>query len=129
MLRKSVTLLCLIMAFMLTLSSANAAEPKAAADQASYKLDKKIKIGLSGEGFAAGQEIRILIMAAKDGAEYDIGYALDPEPVPDDAGKWATTWDAGRFVGKKLVKEGANQLQVTDADYNALAEFTVTFEK
>lgn len=129
MLRTSVMLLSLFVAFMLTLSTASAADPKVTVDQPAYKLDKKIKIGISGEGFPADQEIRVLLSAAKDDGEYDIGYALDPEPMPDSSGKWSTTWNAGRFVSKKLVKAGANMLQITDADYNPLAEFTVTFEE
>jgi hypothetical protein len=89
-------------------------------------MSKKAVVNLSGQGFKAGEEVAILFKAV-DGNTSDIGFALDPQPVADDAGVWATTWKCGRFISKKLIKAGTYTLKAADADYNVLAEATVTF--
>ncbi len=90
------------------------------------KLDKKGTLVLSGSGFAPNAEIAILFKTA-DGVESDIGYALDPAPVIDGDGNFATTWSSGRFVKKKLVAAGDYSLTVTNDDFDPLASATVTF--
>jgi len=42
-------------------------------------------------------------------------------------GTWSTTWSAGRFVSKKLIKKGAYTIQATDADYNPITMAPVNF--
>lgn len=90
------------------------------------KLDKKGTLVLTGSGFAPNAEIAILFKTA-DGVESDIGYALDPAPVIDGDGNFATTWSYGRFVKKKLVAAGDYTLTVTNDDFDPLANATVTF--
>ena len=92
------------------------------------KLDKKAKAVINGKGFTPGQAV-YLVFTDKNGIESDIGYALKPEPKADDGGNWSTTWDCGRFVARKLVKEGEFKLTVTDMDYNPLASTMVKFQK
>ncbi len=89
-------------------------------------MSKKAKVGLSGQGFKPGEEVAILLTAV-DGVVSDIGFALDPQPVADKSGAWTTTWKCGRFIQKKLIKAGTYTLKAADADYNVLAEATVTF--
>ena len=90
------------------------------------ELSKKAKVSLRGEGFKAGQEVAILFRD-DDGVLSDIGYTLKPEPVADKTGAWATTWSCGRFISKKIIKEGPYLLKATDSDYTVIAEVTVTF--
>lgn len=78
---------------------------------------KETDVKLKGTGFTPGQEIMILI-TDDNGIRTDVGWALDPEPKADANGAWETTWDAKRFVQKKLVKAGKYTITVTDADYN-----------
>jgi hypothetical protein len=40
-----------------------------------------------------------------------------------------TTWSCGRYIARKLVKEGAYTITVTDSDYNVLAHAPVAFYK
>ena len=89
-------------------------------------LSKKATVNLKGEGFKPGQEVALLFTAV-DGITSDIGFALKPQPVVDKTGTWAATWSCGRFVKKKLIKEGTYTLKAVDEDYNVLAEATVTF--
>lgn len=89
-------------------------------------LVKDGEIQLSGAGFAPAQEV-VLLFTTKDGVTSDISYALDPAPVADADGNWATTWSYGRFVKKKLVSAGAFSLQATDDEFNELGATEITF--
>jgi hypothetical protein len=92
------------------------------------KMSSKVKITIVGTGFKPGQEVSLVFTTA-DGVQADIGYALKPKPVANKIGAWATTWSAGRYVKRKLVKEGAYTITVTDSDYNVLAHAPVAFYK
>ncbi|MHC4891745.1 MAG: hypothetical protein ACYTEO_20030 [Planctomycetota bacterium] len=92
------------------------------------KMSSKAKITIVGAGFKPGQEVSVLFTTA-DGVQADIGYALKPKPVANKIGAWATTWSAGRYVKRKLVKEGAYTITVTDSEYNILAYAPVAFYK
>ncbi|MFH1768737.1 MAG: hypothetical protein ABH858_06230 [Candidatus Omnitrophota bacterium] len=83
-----------------------AAEPVLSTATPLVQMSKKSAVVIMGSGFKPGQEIRILF-ATPDGLQSDVGYALKPAPKADNTGSWATTWDAGEYVGKKLIKGGA----------------------
>ena len=92
------------------------------------KADKKASVVIMGSGFKPGEEISILVMD-ENGLQTDIGYALKPVPKADETGTWGTTWNAGRFVSKKIIGTGPCKIIVTDADYNPLAHTVVFFQK
>ena len=93
------------------------------------KMDKKAKVTIKGKGFKPGEELNILL-TDKNGIQSDIGYALKPAPEADETGAWSTTWSCGRYIAKKLVKEGESyKITVTDVDYNPLAHTFVSFTK
>ena len=81
---------------------------------------------LSGPVSQGLGENRLLFTDA-DGVKTDIGYALEPEPLPNKVGAWATTWSFGTFVRRKLIKEGASAITVTDTEYNVIAHAPVAF--
>lgn len=89
-------------------------------------LDNKAEAVIMGAGFQPGQEVFLLITDA-NGIKSDIEYALKPVPKANAAGTWSTTWSCGRYVKKKLVKEGAYVITVTDTKYEPLAHVPVTF--
>ena len=89
-------------------------------------MDKKSEVVIMGTGFQPGAEI-ILLINDSDGVLTDIGSELKPEPKADASGTWGTTWNAGRYIGKKLIKKGAISIQVTDADYNTITMAPVNF--
>jgi hypothetical protein len=89
-------------------------------------LDKKATVELKGLNFKPDQEVALLFIDA-NGVTSDIVFATDPQPVADKAGTWATTWNCGRFVSRKLIKEGTYTIKAADVDYNVLAEATVNF--
>ena len=85
------------------------------------ELSNDATVTIMGSGYEPGQEV-VLIITSLDGVKADIGYALDPAPVANEVGAWATVWTAaGRYVKKKVVKEAIYSITVTDADYNTLA--------
>lgn len=101
-------------------------DAKLIVDTPTVTMSKKATVGLSGQGFKPGEEV-VILFTAVDGVVSDIGFALDPQPVADEAGAWTTTWKCGRFISKKLIKEGTYTLKAAAADYNILAEATVAF--
>jgi len=92
------------------------------------KMDKKATMSIMGTGFKPGQELNLLITTT-DGVQSDIGHALKPSPVVNETGAWTTTWSCGRYIAKKLIKEGAYTITVTDSEYNTLAHTPVAFYK
>lgn len=92
------------------------------------KMSKNSSAVIMGTGFKPKQEVRVLF-ATQDGLQSDIGYALKPEPKVDASGTWGTTWSAGRYVARKLIKPegGAYTITAADADYNPIASTVVTF--
>ena len=92
------------------------------------KADKKASVVIMGSGFKPGEELAVLV-TDENGLQTDIGYALKPVPKADATGTWATTWNAGRFVSKKIIGAGPCKITVTDADYNPIAHSVVFFQK
>ena len=90
------------------------------------EMTKDAEVTILGTGFKPGEEI-IILYTDPNGVVADIGYALKPEPKADTKGEWATTWDCGRYVGKKLITEGVTSITVTDSEYNILAHDSIYF--
>ena len=89
-------------------------------------MHKKATVVIMGTGFQPGAEINILITDA-NGILTDIGAVLKPAPKADQTGTWGTTWSAGRYISKKIIKKGAYSFQVADSDYNTIALAPVNF--
>ena len=102
--------------------------PKVMVANPMVKMDKKAEITIVGTGFQPGQEVSLLFTDV-DGIQSDIGYALKPQPKANKIGAWVTTWSCGRYISKKLIKEGAYAITVADGDYNILAHTPVAFYK
>ena len=93
------------------------------------KMAKKAPVVIMGTGFKPGETVNILFVD-NEGLQSDVGYAVKPEPTADNSGSWTTTWDAGRYVSKKLVnpKGGAYKIVVADGEYNPIAHTVVFFQ-
>lgn len=102
--------------------------PRVAVGNPFVKMSEKLKVVIMGTGFNPGQEVRILF-TTMDGVSADIGYALKPQPVANKIGAWVTTWKCGGFIKKKLIKQGAYTITVTDGEYTPLAHAPVAFYK
>lgn len=89
---------------------------------------KTAGVVIGGTGFKPNQEIHILF-TAQNGVQSDIGAYIKPELKVDKSGTWGTTWNAGRYVRRKLIKGGTYTLTVTDSEYKPLAMAPVGFIK
>jgi hypothetical protein len=90
-----------VLVFTLVFALQAAAGPKVIIEPSSVlKLSSKTKVTIMGSGFEPGQEVRLLITQS-DGSRTDIGDGLDPEPVANEDGVWATAWTVGRCSHKK----------------------------
>jgi len=92
------------------------------------KMGKKTKVYIAGSGFAPGQDLAILYTDPK-GATADLEAYLSPAPKADSKGEFATVWSAGRYVSKKLIKQGVATFRITDSDYSLLSHGSVAFTK
>jgi hypothetical protein len=93
------------------------------------KMEKGAKVFILGSGFAPNQELKILQTDPK-GITADIGSESKPKSVTaDSSGNWTSVWNPGRFISKKLIKEGVTALDIVDGDYNLLAHASVYFYK
>ena len=100
--------------------------PKVMVANPMVKMGKKATVTIVGSGFKPGQEVNLLFTTA-DGVQSDIGYSLEPQAKANKIGAFVTTWSCGDYVSKKLVKQGAYTITVTDTDYNILAHTPVAF--
>jgi len=117
--------LSLVVAISLAFAMQAAAESTVVIEPSTVlKQHKNTKVTIMGSGFKPGQEVRLLITQS-DGSISDIGDGLDPEPVANDDGVWATAWTLGSFAHRRIAKPGVYVLKACDADYNVLA--TVPF--
>ena len=89
-------------------------------------LAKQTKVKLKGTGFKPGDAVMMLFYDQND-VPLDVGWALKPEPKADANGEWATTWNAKRYMQKKMIKAGEYTIAVTDADYNEIDSKMVKF--
>ena len=89
-------------------------------------LEKEAVVVIMGSGFEPGQEL-CLLFTTMDGVRADVGQYLDPEPVANEIGAWATAWTPGRLITKKVIRVGVYTITVTDGEYNALATAPVAF--
>jgi hypothetical protein len=93
------------------------------------KMTKDASVEIYGEGFKPNQEVAFLFTDV-NGATADLEAYLDPKPVvANSKGQIATTWKAGRYVSKKLVKPGVVAIRLTDMDYTLLAHDSIEFAK
>ena len=91
-------------------------------------LDNEAEAVIMGKGFQPGQEVFLVITDA-NGVQSDIEYAIKPIPKADAAGAWSTTWSCGRYVKKKLVREGTFVITAVSTKYEPLTSTQVTFYK
>jgi len=104
----------------------NRPEPPVVGSQ-KVKMAKKTLVSLEGSGYTPGQAIKIVVDI--DGVMSNIADSLKPELKVNESGAWKTTWNCSRLIKRKLIKEGAYVLTVTDNDYTPLAKTSIEFYK
>jgi len=91
------------------------------------KMEKGAKVFILGSGFAPNQEVAFLFTDV-NGSTADLEAYLDPKPVvANNKGQISATWKAGRYISKKLIKQGVTVVRLTDTNYTLLAHVSVYF--
>ena len=89
-------------------------------------LAKETKVKFKGTDFAPGEKV-VILFTDVNGIPTDIEYALKPKPKADANGDWEATWNAKRFMQRKLIKSGDYSVSAADADYNVIDSKTIKF--
>ena len=92
----------------------------------SVELSKTAKVVLYGTGFAPKQEVLFVFKDTGGVLTVISNDALAPAPVPDAAGAWVTTWDAGQYISL-LKGDETIVIDVTDSNYKTLTQVPVRF--
>jgi hypothetical protein len=92
----------------------------------SVELSKTAKVALYGTGFAPKQEVLFVFKDSGGVLTVISNDALAPAPVPNEAGVWVTTWDAGQYLSL-LNPDKTIVIDVTDSNYKTLTQVPVYF--
>jgi hypothetical protein len=92
----------------------------------SVELSKTAKVMLYGTNFAPKQEVLFVFKDTGGVLTVISNDALAPAPVPDAAGMWVTTWDAGQYISL-LNGDQTIAIDVTDSNYKTLTQVPVRF--
>lgn len=84
------------------------------------KLDAKTQVTILGSGFAPKQAIRLEITHI-DGTRSEITDALEPAPLTNADGAFATRWTVGDYSNSKLAGPQVFQMTATDSEFKVLA--------
>ena len=121
------TVIVLVFGFGVCATAESASAPIISATPM-VKMAKGAKVYIMGAGFEPGQEVRILY-TDPNGATADLYSYLKPKPVANKEGEWLTVWNCGRYISKKLIKEGVTTINAADNEYQSLAHDSIAFYK
>jgi hypothetical protein len=77
-------------------------------------LDGDSQVIIAGSDFEPGQKISIMIRDISYGTLNDISSSVDPEPVANEQGAWASVWTLDRFASRGIFTEGLYRIRITD---------------
>ncbi len=89
------------------------------------ELSKTAQVVLYGTGFSPKQEVLFVFRDSSGVLTVISNDALNPAPVPNEAGAWVTMWNAGQYLS--LIKAGTIVLDVADSNYKTLTQVPVLF--
>jgi len=87
-------------------------------------LTKGAKVVMYGTGFQPKEELA-LVFKNTDGGLSGISAVVNPAPVPNNDGVWATEWDIEPYL--KVIKTGTTTISVADKDLKTLVQAPVLF--
>ena len=88
---------------------------------------RKVKVTISGSGFAPNQELGLLIPIG--GIPSDISAMVKPTPKTDAKGAFTTVWTLDGEIRRKLLEPTTYTLEVLSADGEVLAKAPFVLEK
>jgi len=88
---------------------------------------RKVKVTISGSGFAPNQELELLMPIG--GVPSDISAMVKPKPKTDARGAFSTVWILDNEIRGKLLEPTKYTLEVTNTDGEILAKAPFVLEK
>lgn len=88
---------------------------------------RKVKVTISGSGFAPNQELELLIPIG--GIPSDISAMVKPKPKTDAKGAFTTVWILDNEIRGKLLEPTKYTLEVSNTDGEVLAKAPFVLEK
>jgi hypothetical protein len=90
------------------------------------ELNPNARVTMYGTGFAPKQEVQLLFVDASGGSSIIMVETLNPKPVPNKEGAWATVWNCGGDY-LKTIAIGTAMISVIDKELEILAQAPVVF--
>jgi len=87
--------------------------------------ERNAQVFISGSGFKPKQELGLRIMMG--GVLSDVSFLVNPQPVTNENGSFATVWSLNREIRGKLLKMGALDMTVVDENGNELTKGKLNF--
>ncbi len=102
-------------------------DPKVMVSPSPVPYERKVKVTISGNGFAPNQDLELLIPIG--GVPSDISAMVKPTPKTDAKGAFSTVWILDNEIRGKLMEPTQYTLEVSSTDGVVLAKVPFVFEK
>lgn len=112
---------------VLIISVAQAMGPEITILPEKVEYKRNVTAVITGSGFKPNQEIGLRVEMG--GVLSDISYLVNPRPVTNANGSFATIWVLNREIRGKLIKLGTHDLTAVDEDGKELAVGKLSFKK
>lgn len=100
-------------------------QPQLVVSPVPIPYQRKVRVMIAGSGFEPKQEIALQIELG--GVPTDISYMLEPRPVPNEFGAFASTWIVDGEIQGKLLSPTAYTLRAEDENGFILAHAPLVF--
>ncbi len=115
-------------------TKASAASSKAMMSKAKVMISpspvpyqRKVKVTISGSGFAPNQELELLMPIG--GVPSDISAMVKPKPKTNAKGEFSTVWILNNEIRAKLLEPTTYTLEVSNTDGDVLAKTPFVLKK
>lgn len=101
--------------------------PKVVVTPSPVPYQRKVKVTITGSGFAPNQELELLMPIG--GVPSDISAMVKPEPKTDAQGRFKAVWTLDNEIRGKLLEPKRYTLEVANAEGEVLAKVPFVLEK
>ncbi len=111
----------------MTTSAKTMTNAKAMVSPSPVPYQRKVKVTISGTGFAPNQDLELLIPIG--GILSDISAMVKPKPKTDAKGSFSTVWILDNEIRAKLMQPTTYTLEISNTDGETLAKVPFTLQK
>jgi hypothetical protein len=111
----------------MTASAKTMTDAKVMVSPSPVPYQRKVKVTISGTGFAPNQELELLIPIG--GVLSDISAMVKPKPKTDAKGTFSTVWILDNEIRAKLMEPTSYTLEIANTDGETLAKVPFVLEK